>query len=105
MQIITDAHIAPGVVTALRGENIDTVPVADVLAQSADDEEILAYARSSDRVILTNDRDFLSIEDHPGVLFYDRTANPGRVAIAVRNIEDAIDTMVDTTLYIPGQWA
>lgn len=105
MKIVTDVHIAPGVVTALRGENIDTVPVTDVLPQSADDEEILAYARSSDRVILTNDRDFLSIEDHPGVLFYDRKATPGRVAIAVRNIENVIDTMADTTLYVPGRWA
>jgi hypothetical protein len=105
VQVITDVHIAPGVITALRGENIDTIPVTDVLPQSADDEEILAYARSNDRVILTDDRDLLSIDDHPGVLFYDREATPGRVAVAVRNIEDAIDTMVDTTLYIPGQWA
>jgi predicted nuclease of predicted toxin-antitoxin system len=65
-----DPRIARGL--RLHGIDVTTTPEAGLL--TAPDEEQLAYANSTVRVIVTQDADFLRIaaagQEHPGVVFY-----------------------------------
>ena len=55
----------------MRGVDVTTSSEVDL--QDASDEKQLEYMRSSGRVILTQDEDFLRIhssgEDHPGIVY------------------------------------
>lgn len=60
--------MSPAVANTLRSEGINA---ATVLEASADDDDLLRYARNHDLAILTNDQDFLNRTDHYGVFYYD----------------------------------
>lgn len=57
-----------------RGIDVTTTPEVDLL--SATDEEQVAYALPSGRVIFTQDRDFLRLHSrgvpHPGIVYCDK---------------------------------
>jgi predicted nuclease of predicted toxin-antitoxin system len=65
-----DPRIAAGL--RLHGIDVTTTPESGLL--NASDEEQLAYVISQDRVIVTQDTDFLRIagtgQQHPGIVFY-----------------------------------
>ena len=77
LKIYTDEHIATAVVLGLRQRGVDAVSTPEAGNLSASDEEQLVYARANERVILTQDYDFLisvsTDQDHPGIAF----AQPG----------------------------
>ena len=52
-----DECAGTSVVTCLRSEGYDAVAVAEIMPE-ADDEEILEYAVSEQRIVVTNDKDF-----------------------------------------------
>ncbi|WEL17763.1 PIN domain [Halorhabdus sp. SVX81] len=110
MRVLADEHIPPAYVSALRGEGHDVVTVGDEIELGAEDTTLLAYARETDRVILSEDTDFrgvdpeLKVSDHPGVLACDTAATPGEIATAVRRIEGFADDLMDTVFFVPGNW-
>jgi len=57
MKFLVDECAGASVVDCLRDEGYDVAAVAEVMPQ-ADDEQILAYAVSEARILLTNDKDF-----------------------------------------------
>ncbi len=69
----TDEHVAKAVIRGLRQRGVDvlTVPEAGMLAAS--DEEHLALARAEERVVFTQDDDFLRLAaagfEHAGVVY------------------------------------
>lgn len=69
---LADEHIRGSVVRGLRDRGVDVRTVQEVGLQGAPDSRILEHARVADRVLLTNDRDFLTLassELHPGLVF------------------------------------
>jgi hypothetical protein len=54
-----DHHVVFAIVQALRSRGMDVVTTADRGQQTADDAELLADALANQRVMLTNDTDFL----------------------------------------------
>lgn len=71
-RIICDEHIEQQIVTYLEREGHDAIHVETALSLSADDTDIAAYAREENRVVLTNDDDFLDTNEFPEitVLYY-----------------------------------
>jgi predicted nuclease of predicted toxin-antitoxin system len=58
MRLLADMHISPRTVLHLRGAGHDVVRVNEVLRPTAPDEELIVFAISDDRAILTQDLDF-----------------------------------------------
>jgi hypothetical protein len=56
-----DEHVAFPIVQALRARGMDVVTVQDRGREGADDAELLTDALSDERVMLTNDTDFLAL--------------------------------------------
>jgi predicted nuclease of predicted toxin-antitoxin system len=61
MRFHLDEHVALGVASGLRRRGIDVTTTADAGLLDATDEDHLAFALREDRVIFTQDRDFLRI--------------------------------------------
>lgn len=59
VRYFTDEHVAGAIASGLRKRGIDVLPVAEAGLLGADDEDFLAFAREEQRVIVTQDRDFL----------------------------------------------
>jgi hypothetical protein len=59
-----DVHVVFGVVQALRRRGMDVVTAQDRGSDEADDAELLAEALADERVMLTNDTDFLILAAH-----------------------------------------
>jgi predicted nuclease of predicted toxin-antitoxin system len=88
---VVDESTGQAVVDALRRAGYDVVGVAEIMPQ-ADDASIMAFAAESDRILITNDKDFgehafRHEETHAGVLLLrlddDRAAAKARVTLAV----------------------
>jgi hypothetical protein len=56
-----DEHVVFGLVQALRQRRMDIVRVQDRGREQADDSDLLDEALSNERVMLTNDTDFLAL--------------------------------------------
>ena len=73
-----DEHVDPAIAFALRRRNIDVTTTTDANLLSADDSVHLEYARQSERVIFTQDEDFLTLAasgaEHAGIIYN----KPGR---------------------------
>lgn len=105
MDFIADEHIPPSFIKVLRNAGYDVITIEVALELSADDPEIYDYAQENNRVILTNDRDFLEFDTHPGVLLCDVLARPGQILSAIQRIDAASANLTDTVLRVPGPWA
>lgn len=101
----------PAIISALRGEGHDVAVVGDDLELGASDTTLLEYARDTDRVIVSEDTDFLgagpelNVESHPGILACDTAAPAGEVAAAVRRIDTLSNDLDGTVLFVPSAWA
>jgi predicted nuclease of predicted toxin-antitoxin system len=104
MDLIADEHIPPEVVKTLRDAGYDVLTIDRALELSAEDSEIHDYAQQTNRVILTNDRDFLEFDAHPGVLLCDVLARPGQIVSAIQRIDAASANLNGTVLRVPGTW-
>lgn len=58
MKLVTDEHVPPAFVKALRGDGHDVTTISDALELGAGDDSILDYALDHDRVIVSEDSDF-----------------------------------------------
>ena len=100
----------PAIISALRGEGHDVTVAGDDLELGASDTTLLEYARDTDRVIVSEDTDFLgagpelNVESHPGILACDTAAPAGEVAAAVRRIDTLSDDLDGTVLFVPNAW-
>ncbi|MEZ5398084.1 MAG: DUF5615 family PIN-like protein [Bryobacteraceae bacterium] len=65
LKYLADASVHPGTIAYLREMTLDVATVAELGVPAATDQEVLATAAATRRVILTHDRDF------------DPTAGPG----------------------------
>jgi hypothetical protein len=61
LRAYADEHVHSAIVQALRTRGMDVVTVQDRGRQGTDDAELLAEALRGERVMLTNDTDFLAL--------------------------------------------
>ena len=59
LKAYADHHVVFALVQALRSRGMDVVTAGDSGQQQSDDTVLLAYALANQRVMLTNDTDFL----------------------------------------------
>lgn len=110
MRLLADEHVPPAFVSALRGEGHDVAVVGDDVEYGTADTAIVEYARETDRVVLSEDTDFRSVDpemavgSQPGILACDTSAPPGKVAAAVRRIDALSDDLDGAVLHVPGGW-
>jgi predicted nuclease of predicted toxin-antitoxin system len=80
LKLCADANIPQFVVDELRGAGIPVITAQDDNIETREDKSILAWAKKSQRVLLTLDRDFwddhkFPMHDVPGVIFVDAPSN------------------------------
>jgi uncharacterized protein with PIN domain len=85
-RLIVDENLDPAMAEPLRARGHEATTVAKEFGKGDEDPNIVAYARETDTLVLTNDTDFLD-RDAIGdvkVLFCPRTSlRPGTVAALV----------------------
>ena len=74
IRYLIDEHVAKAVATGLRKRGIDVLTIAESGLLGAEDEDLLAFAEEEDRVMVTQDQDFLRLAaeaegDHPGMTY------------------------------------
>lgn len=77
LKFYTDTHIAKAVAIQLRARGVDIVRCEDVGLAAASDLEHLEYAVRENRVMITNDDDFLALDKawreqdrrHAGIIY------------------------------------
>lgn len=86
-----DENVPRAFVTALESNGFTVVDAAEERGQETVDEALLQWATETDRVIVTNDRDFVELDtshDHGGVIVYtDPGISPGEFARAIRRVD------------------
>ena len=58
MNYVVDANLSPRLVALLRDAGHDAVHVRDIGLRTASDDEIIDYAISTDRIVISHDTDF-----------------------------------------------
>jgi len=73
IRLYTDEHVSRAVVNGLRQRGVDVLPVAEAGLLGASDEGHLAFARREERVLFTQDDDFLRLHAsgtvHAGLVY------------------------------------
>lgn len=68
-----DEHVANAVIRGLRERGIDVLGVVEAAMRGASDEQHLVFAREQQRVIFTQDADFLRLAasgfNHAGIVY------------------------------------
>lgn len=57
-RFIADVHLSPKTIAALTDQGYDIIRCTDILPANAPNIEILEFARTEDRIVLTQDLDF-----------------------------------------------
>ena len=104
MKLVVDEMYAPAVAAQLRARGHDAVAVAEIAGLAgASDAALLDWARSSQRVLLTeNAADFLPLhaaalqsgEPHAGIVFTSNSALPRGRASTVGALVKALDALM-----------
>lgn len=88
-----DEHVKEAIVDGLRLRGMDVVTAQERGQRQKDDEELLETATAENRLLLTNDTDFLRIHaewcaagrDHAGIVYWHQNLNIGA---AVRGVAE-----------------
>jgi len=98
VRFLADMNISPRTVRILTDAGYDVVRVGDVMSPSASDAAVLAYARRSARVVITQDMDFsalLALSGHasPSVISLRlSSADPAGVAARLVSVMSRYET-------------
>ncbi len=79
----TDEHVARAVVNGLRQRGIDVLSVVEAAMLGAEDEAHLVFGLAEQRVIFTQDADFLRLaaadKQHAGVVYTPQRMSSGEI--------------------------
>jgi hypothetical protein len=105
VNILCDENVREALRNALEQDGHTVTTVRETLEEGHDAADVLAHAAKNGWVVLTNDDDFIDMDDHAGVLYYgEQEVDPRTVVDAVGNIELVFDTLADRTLFVPDGW-
>ncbi len=100
-KILTDENVSPRVVGFLRTRGFDVCDIKEMGSFGLSDREILAYAHSEQRVVITHDADFGMLAINQGVPFtaiiYLRLRNHSPTAV-INIIGKFLSTGFDVTI-------
>lgn len=117
MLLLLDEHINPEVARQLRGKGYDVIATEEARMKEATDEQLLAFAASGKRVLVTyNVRDFQMLlwewhratRHHSGIIFVSEKTIPqrtvGRLVRALKKLLDnaprRVDWLDDSALFL-----
>ncbi len=107
MRFHLDEHVRGAIARGLLARGIDVTTSVDAGLLGAPDEEQLAYALAQQRVIYTNDRDFLDFAHsrihHAGIVYSHRqAASVGEVIRYLCFLDEVLtaDDMIDRVEYL-----
>lgn len=110
-RILADENVDHRVVHRLRhyGHDVEHVDFVAELGKGTSDESIARYSRSSNRLLLTNDTDFLTDFDeeaYNGLLFLeDETLSTEQVSDIVHAIAEVVNQeTVQGVFYVSREW-
>ena len=92
----TDEHIPKAVIQGLRRRGIDVLSVPESGMIEASDEDILEMARMENRVIITQDEDFLRLHSegmqHRGIVYSPHGTSIGEIISGLMLIHQVLDS-------------
>lgn len=110
MRLLLDEHINPEVARQLRRKGYDVVSVEQAQMREASDEQLLSFATSQGRALVTyNIRDFQLVvsewhraaRHHSGIIFvHEKTASQKTVGPLVRALKRLLDTAPRSTSWL-----
>jgi predicted nuclease of predicted toxin-antitoxin system len=91
-----DQHVSNAIARGLRARGMDVSTTAEAGLQDAPDDEQLAYILDVNRVIFTQDDDFLRIhssaQEHPGIIYSKQgTRTVGEIIRFLQLVNDCLD--------------
>lgn len=103
ISLLLDEHIPASTAKELRNRDIDVEAVYETSLQGSSDEEILEHALSQDRVIVTQDTDFLEISEDAGIIFLTEPLEIGELTQQILKVVQELDReeILGSTVYIP----
>ena len=73
IRFLLDEHVHPAIASGLSGRGIDVVTAADAALLGEPDTKYITFAATEDRVVVTQDDDFLTLhaagEKHSGIAY------------------------------------
>lgn len=95
LRLYTDEHVPKAVVKGLRERGIDTLMVSDAGMLGASDEEHLAFAHTEERVVFTQDEDFLRLHasgaEHAGIVYAPQQTAIGEMIYGLMLVAEVLD--------------
>jgi uncharacterized protein with PIN domain len=95
IKVYTDEHVPKAVVQGLRRRGVDVLSTQEAGMLGASDEEQLALATSQDRVIFTQDDDFLRLHakgmEHSGIVYAPQQTSIGDMVRGLMLICQVLD--------------
>jgi uncharacterized protein with PIN domain len=83
VKFYTDEHVAKAIARGLRQRGVDAITAAEANLLGAADEQHLMFALSQDRVMFTEDEDFLSLHaagiEHAGIVYAHQRTSIGEI--------------------------
>lgn len=105
ISFLLDEHLPSSVAEELEGRGVDVKTVYDVSLDGTPDSGILEFAEQDNRVIVTQDSDFLELneEQHSGIVFLTEPVGIGdltrELARVLENFEP--EDLENSVIYIP----
>jgi uncharacterized protein with PIN domain len=95
VRFYTDEHVSKAIVRGLRERGVDVLTVPEAGTRGATDEEHLAFALKSERVIFTQDDDFLRLDasgiHHAGIAYAEQGTPIGEIVRGLMLIYHILD--------------
>lgn len=110
LSFCADEHVPQAVVGALRSNGFEIVSAAEHHGQETVDSDLLTSCADDSRVLITNDRDFVSLghdREHAGIVIYtDQSCSPADFARGIRRIDRQFtpDAMQNTIAWVDEWW-
>lgn len=105
--LFCDEHVHPVLVHLLKDAGFDVETVEDDVRKGIDDEEIASYVERSNRILVTNDTDFLRSVPETGVIYYpEHDENPKKILRALESLRRYVEPeeIRGNVIYVPGNW-
>lgn len=95
VKFYTDEHISRAVISGMRHRGVDVLSTPEANMRGSSDEEHLALARQLNRVLVTQDTDFIRLHDmgaaHAGIVFVNRHMKIGEIVHGLAVIHSLFD--------------
>ena len=96
VKFYTDEHSANAIAEGLRRRGVDALTTYEAGRLGASDEEQLAFAAQEERVLFTQDDDFLRLHavgvEHAGIAYAQQGASLGDIIRGLMLIYEVLDT-------------